>query len=116
MYYLVLVGRDVIFNAEGPRLLIELRMVDGRLVDVPEELVDVLLLGQVLLGGSVIRRLCGLSQAHRRQEQRNRFHPRVFDARRIDRHRGRIGLYTYQASMKEIRTKVTECTIKRPMK
>lgn len=59
-------------------------MVDGWLIDVPEELVDALLLDQICLVGGAGRHLCGVSQARRRQEQRNRFHPRACFAKGSD--------------------------------
>lgn len=60
MHYLILEGRYVIFDAEGLRLLVELRMIDGRLIDVPEKLVDAFLLDQVLLTGSTDWHLGGV--------------------------------------------------------
>jgi len=50
-------------------------MIDGRLIDVPEKFVDALLLNQICLVGGLSGYLRRLSQAHRCQEQRNRFHP-----------------------------------------
>jgi len=75
--YLVCERSDVIFEAEGSRFLVKFRMIDGRLVDMPEELVDALLLDQICLVGGVSGRLRGIGQVCRSQEQRNRFHPRA---------------------------------------
>lgn len=66
--YLICEGRDVIFEAEGSRFLVKFWMVDGWLIDVPEELVDALLLDQVCLVGGVSRHLRGMGQARRSQE------------------------------------------------
>jgi len=91
--YLVRKRSNVIFDVEGSRFLIELRMIDGRLVGVPEELVDVLLVDQIRLISGAGGHLRGVSKAHRRKEQRNHFHPRCF-AKDFDRLCSRIALYT----------------------
>lgn len=69
-------------------------MVDSWLVDVPEELIDTLLLDQVCLVGGVGGHLRSVSQARRSQEQRNRFHPHACASRRIGRHYSSTALYT----------------------
>lgn len=51
--YLIRERSDVILEAEGSRFLVKFRMVDGWLIDVPEELIDLLLLDKVCLVGSV---------------------------------------------------------------
>lgn len=72
--YLIRKRSNVIFEIEGSRFLVKIRMIDSRLVDVPEELVDALLLNQICLIGSAGGHLRGMGKAHRRQEQCNRFH------------------------------------------
>jgi len=66
--YLICERSNVILEAEGLRFLVKFRMVDGWLINVPEELIDLLLLDKVCLVSSVGGQLCGMNQTYRSQK------------------------------------------------
>lgn len=52
--YFVIIVVEIFNEIESARLLVEFRMVNGRLVHVPEEFVDVLLPGDIRLVGDLV--------------------------------------------------------------